>query len=140
MKRLTTQTLAVLLSLAFALPALAVDYYIHGQTGSDANSGLSAALAKKTFNSLVGTYTIASGDRIYVAEQVRDNTSITGGATGGAALLGLSGVLDLTRQTAPIAFTTSAFYGPCLVKLPKNGPEPSWGTKTWLVDPEIVKV
>lgn len=76
-------------------------YYVRGQTGSDSADGLTGATAKKTFNGLVAAYTIASGDTIYVAEKVRNNSTFTGAATGGPALLGLTSLSNVSILQEP---------------------------------------
>ena len=48
-------------------------YYVHGQTGSDANSGLTSALAKQSLSGLVGT--IVTGDTVNFAERIYDNAT-----------------------------------------------------------------
>lgn len=76
-------------------------YYIRGQTGSDSADGLTAATAKKTFDGLVAAYTVASGDTIYVAEEVHSNATFTGAATGGPALLGLTSLSNVSVLQEP---------------------------------------
>lgn len=48
-------------------------YYVHGQTGSDANSGLSSLLAKQSLSGLVGT--LVTGDTVNCGERLYDNAT-----------------------------------------------------------------
>ncbi len=76
-------------------------YFVRGETGSDSNDGLNPFTAKKTFAGLVAAVTIASADVIWCAEKIRDNTTITGGATGGPAVLDLTGLSNVQIAQEP---------------------------------------
>lgn len=94
----TLRAIALTLLLAFRA-AGATDWFVRGETGSDMNPGTAASQAVRTFDAVVPH--IASGDRIFVSERVRNNETHAWAATGRAATLRLNALTTVTIEQEP---------------------------------------
>lgn len=84
-------------------------YYVDGTSGNDSNAGTTAGTSFKTTNALP---TLASGDTVYLAGSLRNNTApFTGAATNGPGLLQTSGLSNVTIAAMPAGSSPPEFRG-----------------------------
>lgn len=84
-------------------------YYVDGTSGIDTNTGLSQPQSLKTCNALPP---LASGDKVFLAGQLRNNDALfTGAATAGPGLLATSGLSNVVITAMPGGSSTPEFRG-----------------------------